>query len=104
MGFIEWFREKTSSQAKLNRLEREVEREEAKAAFAKAQLPLLIRKDQAQAIIDKRDACKKVIRDKRMAKFKTVLGKMNDNLKKNNDKSSFGNLKLKTPSDSLYKT
>jgi len=96
MGILDWLKEQTSPEAKLRRMEAQVKREEAKAALAKAELPLLIRKDQAQSIIKKRDDCRQTIRDKKMSAFKSRLKKMNE-------ASNFGSPKLKSPSDRLYK-
>ena len=95
MGFIDWLKKISSPETKLKRLERKVERDELKASYAKAELPLLIRKDQAETIINKRDLVRRGLLNKKLKKI---------NQKLNKPSSVFNNnLKLKTPEDRIFK-
>ena len=95
MSIIEWIKEKTSPEAKLLRLQKEVEKEEAKAKLAEMELPLLKRKKEANKFILARDKAKKEIRDDRMQACKDRLKKMDSGL-------SGESFKIKSPSDRIF--
>ena len=97
MSIIEWIKKQTSPEAKLMRLEREVQKKELEAKLARDELPLLIRKDQAASIINKRNAVKQGIRDKKTAAAKERLKKLDKTF-------NFSPPKLKTLSQRVYKT
>lgn len=87
MNIFKWVEFQLGPEAKLRRLEKEVQRKELAAEFAKKELPLLIKKDQALTVINQRDKVKQSVRAKQMDRMQPRANQI-----------------AKTPTQRVYKT
>lgn len=105
MKIFEWIKKQSSPEAKLLRLQKEVSRKQRDAKFAAAELPLLLEKDKALEVINKRRDMKKEIRRKQLERLnpegKKTFGN-GFNLPKLKDPGS--QVRIKTPLDRVYKS